>query len=77
MSDTDYSGVLLEDVNGKFDVILDAVKGIRGKVDDLPTRNEFNELKGDVKTIKAVVTQNNLEINDHNRRITKLEEVKA
>ena len=77
MSDTDYNGVLLEDVNGKFDVILDAVKGIREKVDDLPTRNEFNELKGDVKTIKAVVTQNNLEINDHNRRITKLEEVKA
>src|SRR3990167_4397343 len=77
MSDTDCNGVLLEDVNGKFDVILDAVKGIRGKVDDLPTRNEFNELKGDVKIIKAVVTQNNLEINDHNRRITKLEETKA
>lgn len=75
MADTDYNGVLLEDINGKFDAILDSVKGIRGQVNELPTRNEFDELKDDVKTIKAVVTQTNKDLSKLDSRVTVLEQV--
>ncbi|MDO8591430.1 MAG: hypothetical protein Q7R60_00695 [bacterium] len=75
MADTDYNGVLLEDINGKFDAILDSVKGIREQVNELPTRNEFDELKDDVKTIKAVVTQTNKDLDKLDSRVTVLEKV--
>jgi archaellum component FlaC len=51
-----HFSVLMEDQNGKLDAVLEAVGDIRAKVEDLPTRDEFNELKRDVKTIKAAVT---------------------
>ena len=77
MSNTDYNGVLLEDLNGKFDAVIDGIKGIREKVDDLPTRTEFNELKEDVKTIKAVVTQTNKNLSIIDKRVTVLEKTTA
>ena len=77
MSDTDYNGVLLEDLNDKFDVLIDGIKGIREKVDDLPTRSEFNELKDDVKTIKSVVIETNKDLHNLDKRVTVLEKTTA
>ena len=77
MSDTDYNGVLLEDLNDKFDVLIDGIKGIREKVDDLPTRSEFNELKDDVKTIKSVVIETNKDLHNLDKRVTVLEKTAA
>ena len=58
MSDADVNhlSVLMEQVVDQNKAVLEAVGDIRAKVEDLPTRDEFNELKRDVKTIKAAVT---------------------
>lgn len=47
---------LLEQIVSQNQAVLEAVGDIQRKVADLPTRVEFNELKQDVKTIKAAVT---------------------
>lgn len=61
-----HLGVLLEDMNSKMDGVVEAVGQLQDQVRNLPTRDEFNELKDDVKTIKSVVTEDS-------QRITALE----
>ena len=60
-----HFSVLMEDQNGKLDAVLEAVGDIRAKVEDLPTRDEFNVLKQDVKTIKAAVTDLSRDLKQH------------
>jgi archaellum component FlaC len=60
-----HFSVLMEDQNGKLDAVLEAVGDIRAKVEDLPTRDEFNELQRDVKTIKAAVTDLSRDLEKH------------
>ncbi len=60
-----HFSVLMEDQNGKLDAVLEAVGDIQRKVADLPTRAELNELKQDVKTIKAAVTASNRDLKEH------------
>jgi archaellum component FlaC len=60
-----HFSVLMEDQNGKLDAVLEAVGDIRAKVEDLPTRDEFNELQQDVKTIKAAVTDLSHDLEKH------------
>ena len=57
MSDADINhfSVLMEQQNAKLDAVLEAVGDIQRKVADLPTRAEFDELKQDVRIIKAAV----------------------
>lgn len=58
MSDTNvnYLGVLLEEIHDQNKAVLEAVGDMRIKASNLPTRDEFIELKQDVKVIKAAVT---------------------
>ncbi len=67
MSDADVNhlSVLMEPVIDQNRVVLEAVGDIRAKVEDLPTRDEFNELKQDVKTIKAAVTDLSRDLEKH------------
>jgi archaellum component FlaC len=60
-----HFSVLMEDQNGKLDAVLEAVGDIRAKVEDLPTRDEFNELQQDAKTIKAAVTDLSRDLKQH------------
>jgi peptidoglycan hydrolase CwlO-like protein len=60
-----HFSVLMEDQNGKLDAVLEAVGDIQRKVADLPTRTEFDELKQDVRTIKAAVTATNHDLKQH------------
>ena len=57
MSDADVNhlSVLMEHVVDQNTAVLEAVGDIQRKVADLPTRDEFNELRQDVKTIKTAV----------------------
>jgi hypothetical protein len=64
-SDDNYTGVLLEQIRDQNKAVLEAVGDIRAKVENLPTRDEFNELKQDVKTIKAAVTTTNRDLAKH------------
>ena len=67
MSDADVNhlSVLIEQVIDQNRAVLEAVGDIRAKVEDLPTRDEFNELKQDVKTIKAAVTDLSRDLEKH------------
>ena len=58
-----HFSVLMEDQNGKLDAVLEAVGDIRAKVDNLPTRAEFDELKQDVRVIRAAVTDLSRQVN--------------
>ena len=67
MSDADVNhlSVLMEQVIDQNKAVLEAVGDIRAKVEDLPTRDEFNELQRDVKTIKAAVTDLSRDLEKH------------
>ena len=67
MSDADINhlSVLVEHVIDQNRAVLEAVGDIQRKVADLPTRAEFNELKQDVKTIKAAVSATNRDRKEH------------
>lgn len=67
MSDADINhlSVLMERVIDQNKAVLEAVGDIRARVEDLPTRDEFNELKQDVKTIKAAVTDLSRDLDKH------------
>jgi Tfp pilus assembly protein PilO len=77
MRDDDYEGALLEEIKDQNKAVLEAVGMIKEQVKQLPTRDEFNALKEDVRTIKTVVTDMNHDIKDYDRRITRLEEAKV
>jgi peptidoglycan hydrolase CwlO-like protein len=68
-----HFSLLMEDQNAKLDAVLEAVGDIQTKVADLPTRNEFEELKQDVKTIKAAATVTNHDMAALDHRVTRLE----
>lgn len=73
MSDVNHADILLKDINGKFDAVLEAVGQIQSQIKNLPTRDEFTRLKDDVKTIKLAVTGHSEQLNDNEKRITQLE----
>jgi hypothetical protein len=67
MSDADINhlSVLMVHLIDQNRAVLEAVGDIRAKVEDLPTRTEFNDLQRDVKTIKAAVTDVSIELERH------------
>jgi hypothetical protein len=57
MSDINDTNILLEDINGKFDFIAEAVGQIQDQVKVLPTiQKDIEEIKTEVKAIRATVT---------------------
>lgn len=66
-------GVLYEATQDDVKKILEAVTGIQQYIVKLPTCEEFDELKDDVTTIKAAVTDTSNQVHDHEKRITRLE----
>lgn len=69
----DHVGVLLEKIVDQNQAVLEAVSDMQQKINQLPTRDEFTELKNDVQVIKAAVTDMSQQLNDHEQRITTLE----
>ena len=69
--DKNYTNVILEEIRSQMSAVLEIVS-------NQPTREEFNNLKTDVRTIKRAVVDNDkttrheLELLD--RRVTELEE---
>ena len=64
-SDANHFGVLLEQIVDQNKAVLEAVGDIQRKVGDLPTRAELNELKQDMKVVKAAVTATNRDLKEH------------
>lgn len=71
---TDQFGTLLEDVNHKFDILVEgqaALGPLISKVDRIDERLERVEAR--VETIQQVVTSQSYSLNSHEKRITALE----
>lgn len=73
MAGKDYTNVLLEEMNGKFDLLLEAVAPLKDMQKDIIVMKEdIVELKGDAKVIKAAVTDLSHQVADHDREIREL-----
>ena len=73
-SDDNYIGMLLEEIRDQNRAVLEAVGVMQQQVAKLPTiEEEIRELKADVKVIKAAVTDQSKQLDEHERRITRLE----
>ena len=76
--DKNYANVILEEIRSQMSAVLEIVSDNQRKLGNMPTREEFDDLKADVNTIKRAVVDNDkttrhkLELLD--RRVTKLEE---
>ena len=55
-------GVILEHFDDKFDSLAKALQLTNEMVSRLPTRDEFNEVKADITTIKLAVRDTNREL---------------
>lgn len=73
-NDSNYTNVILEEIRSQMSAVLEIVSDNQRKLENVPTRDEFNELKDDVKTIKQAVIDTNKEVALLDRRVTKLEE---
>ena len=76
--DKNYTNVILEEIRSQMSAVLEIVSDNQRKLGNMPTREEFDDLKADVNTIKRAVVDNDkttrheLELLD--RRVAKLEE---
>ncbi len=76
--DKNYTNVILEEIRSQMRAVLEIVPDNQRKLGNMPTREEFDDLKADVNTIKLAVvdndktTQHELELLDW--RVTELEE---
>lgn len=76
--DKNYTNVILEEIRSQMSAVLEIASDNQRKLGNMPTREEFDDLKADVNTIKRAVVDNDkttrheLELLD--RRVTKLEE---
>ncbi len=62
-----YTDTLLEDINGKFDYVVEAVGSINDQLKNIPKRDEFNELKDEVHITRLVVTDHSRQLSEHQR----------
>lgn len=72
----DYVATLLEDMNDKFDGVVEAVGQLQDTVKTLATKDELAEVKADVQIIKAVVTATNRDVANLDTRVTVLEQAR-
>ncbi len=66
------------------EVLVDELRAIREGIADLPTRTEFNELrddvtelKSDMKVVKAVITDQSKQLNQHDTFLKALKQKAA
>jgi hypothetical protein len=72
MSD-DYTGHMLEQILDELRAVHELVGGVQETVAALPTRDEFNELKQDVKVVRAATTDTSRQVHDLEHRVLRLE----
>jgi uncharacterized protein YoxC len=67
--------ILLEDMNHKFTAILEGIAALAGVPAMLIEINErLTRLEDSAKTMRAAITDQSKQLNNHETRITKLEQ---
>ncbi len=73
-NEAQYFGVVLEEIRDQNKVVLEAVGDLQTKVRKLDRmETDLRAIKTDIKTMKAAVTDTSKQVQNHERRITKLE----
>lgn len=67
-------GLLIEDLDTKFDAVIELVGQMRNDMKGLAKQEDLEEVKADVKAIKAALTDTNIDLINHDKRITFLEQ---
>lgn len=68
----DYTDVLLEEMNGKFDRLIEVMAQMREEMKHFARQEDLEEVKADVKIIKAAVTDLSSQVNRHEIEIGQL-----
>lgn len=68
----DYTDVLLEEMNGKFDRLIEVTAQMREEMRQSARQEDLEEVKADVKVIKAAVTDLSSQVNKHKVEIRHL-----
>jgi len=76
MKRANYTNILLEEMNAKFDLMLEIVSSLA----TLPAavrklQEDVDQIQIDIRIIKSVVTSRSGQLQAHERRITRLESV--
>jgi len=75
-NDDNYVAVLLEEIRDQNKAVLEAVGDLQKNVSKIPVIEEtVDELKQDMKVVKAAVTDMSHQVQDHGVRISRLETV--
>jgi hypothetical protein len=61
--------IILEDMNAKFDVMLEAISSLRDDLGGMARQSDLEVVKSDAKVIKAAVTDLSKQVNDPEQRI--------
>lgn len=72
MSDN-YTNIMLEEIREQNKAILEVVDDMQRQLKDVPKRNEFEEVKADMKIVKAAVTDTSHEVHELDRHVARLE----
>jgi hypothetical protein len=74
MNEENRTDVLLEEINGKFDFIIEAVSTTNDRLTRVEKRlGAVEEKLDDVGPVREVVVDISADIEDHDRRIVRLE----
>jgi hypothetical protein len=71
--DKDYALVLMEQMRDELRAVHEAVGGIQEQLADVPKRDEFDELRQEVRLIRAAVTATNEDVAGLKQRVDALE----
>jgi hypothetical protein len=75
-NDDNYVAVLLEEIRDQNKAVLETVGDLQKNVSKIPVIEEtVDELKQDMKVVKAAVTDMSHQVQDHGVRISRLETV--
>lgn len=72
--DNNYFGVILEEIRDQNKRVLEVVGNMQKQVNKIPgVEEDLQEIKTDIKVIKAAVVDTSNQVHDHEHRLTKLE----
>lgn len=67
-------GLYREETNRRFDLVFEATSFIKERLKDMVTRDEFQELKSEVRLIIYTLRDTNRDLRKLERRVSSLEE---
>lgn len=73
-ADDNYVAVVMEEIRSQNKAVLESVAQMKETMKTLATKDELAEVKSDVKAIKATIKFTNKDLQDHENRITLLEQ---